>query len=371
MDHDLTSRPPRAAGFTPRVATHGTRRHQCGSVAAAAPPGTAKRIARGVMLGATALAAAGCMPEGFLITPAPASRKLVETTLVRESLLASAKIAVIDVEGILLNAHEPRLIGEGEHAVSLLTEQLDKARGDPAVRAVVLRINSPGGGVTASDLMHGEIERFRKTGRPVYAVMMDVAASGGYYVACACDEIYAQPTTITGSIGVIMQMVDLSGTLGKIGIKTDAITSGARKDAGSPLRSMTPEERELFQGIVNGLYERFVSVVVGGRPKLDEGQVRELADGRVFTAQQALDAGLIDGIAGMRDVIAKAKERVGAGKVRVVAYHRPLGYVANYYGGSPGPPPQAAEINLINLNLGELLQASYPQFLYLWSPGTR
>ncbi|MFQ5463141.1 MAG: signal peptide peptidase SppA, partial [Phycisphaerae bacterium] len=239
----------------------------------------------------------GCLDGGLLITPVSAKKALVEQVLQRDALFACNKIALIDVSGIILNAPEPRLIGTGKHQVSYVKEQFDKARKDPAVKAVILRINSPGGGVVASELIYDEITHFRKTThKPVVAVMMDVAASGGYYIACACDEIIAQPSTVTGSIGVIMQLFEFSGTMELIGITSDAITSGPNKDVGSPFRKMKPEEREILQSIVNDMYQRFLSVVDTGRPKLSTQQVRTLADGRVYSADQALKAGLIDRI---------------------------------------------------------------------------
>jgi protease-4 len=307
------------------------------------------------------------MPQGLLITPVSTHRDLVEETLASESLFALAKVALIDVNGIILNAPQPQLLGEGEHPVSLLTEQLDKARRDPAVKAVVLRINSPGGAVTASELMYDEIKRFRsQTGRPVVAVMMDVAASGGYYIACACDEIVAQRSTVTGSIGVIMQMFDLTGTMNKLGVRGDAIISGPNKAAGSPFETMTPDQRAIFEQIVDQMYEQFVDVVAQGRPHLTRERILELADGRVYNAQQALENGLIDRIASMRDTIAVAKQKSGAKSIRLVAYRRPLGYKPNYYAQAPQPGP--GDINLIKLDFPSWLRAASPQFMYLWVP---
>lgn len=311
--------------------------------------------------------ATGCSAPSLLVTPVSGRRELVQTELMRDSVFAIHKIAVIDVSGIILNAPARQLIGEGEHSVSLLLEQLDKARWDPLVKAVILRINSPGGAVVASELMHDEIEYFKKrTGKPVVAVMMDVAASGGYYIACACDEIIAQPSTVTGSIGVIMQMFDLSGTMDKIGLRSDAIVSGAHKDTGSPLRPMRLEERELFQRIVNDMYERFVAVVVAGRPNLDESRVRLLADGRVYTASQALENGLIDRIADMREAVECTKARAGIKHARLVGYHRPAEYKPNYYAAAP--PSAGGDINLLNIDLPSVLTSSTPRFMYLWAP---
>lgn len=312
------------------------------------------------------LGGTSCLPSSFLITPVSGRRELVETELSRDSLLARDKIALIDVTGPIQNAETFALFGGGDNPVSRLLEQLEKARRDPAVKAVILRINSPGGTVVASELMHDEITHFRQSGKPVVAVMMDVAASGGYYIACACDEIVAQPSTVTGSIGVIMLTVDVSGTMSLIGVKTDAITSGVHKDSGSPFRPMRPEERELFEGIVEDMYARFVKIVDEGRPNLDGARVRELADGRVYTANQALANGLIDRIAGLRETVESTKRRVGAERVRLVAYQRPHEYRPNYYAASPAPP--AVDLNLLRIDGGQFLPPG-PRFLYLWQPG--
>jgi len=308
----------------------------------------------------------GCMPSGgFLIRPVSANRDLDETVLSADSRWASAKIALIDVDGILMNMNKPGLLGDGEHPVSLLLEQLDKARRDPKVKAVLLRINSPGGSVTASELMHEEILHFRESGKPVVAIMTDVAASGGYYIACACDRILAHRSSVTGSIGVIMQLFDVTGTMVKIGVSGEAITSGRNKAGGSPFAPLTEEQRAIFQGVVDELYDGFVAVVVDGRPKLDEARVRELGDGRIYTAQQALDAGLIDGITTMRRAIADLKNRIGEDRIKVVAYHRPLGYKPNYYAGRP---VGRGDTNLLNIDLSGWPQRIAPRFMYLWAP---
>lgn len=321
-------------------------------------------------LACSALLAGSCMPEGILLTPVSARRDLVEETLLSEGLFVGDKIAVIDVEGLILNAGKPHLIGEGEHPVARLLEQLDKARRDRSVKAVVLRINSPGGSVTASELMHNEIVDFRRrTGKPVVAVLMDVAASGGYYVACACDRIVAQRATVTGSIGVLMQLFDFSGTMQKIGMQAPAVTSAPNKDAGSPFRKLTPDERAIFQLIVDEMYASFIDVVDRGRPNLTREQVLELADGRVYSATQALEAGLIDEIAPMRETLADLKQELGIGRVRVVAYRRPLGYRPNYYARAVSPTAARTQVNLINVDASSWWLPPTPQFLYLWSPG--
>ncbi len=319
-----------------------------------------------VMLAFTALA--GCGPQGFKITPVPADRSLEESVVMDDGGLFLPKIALIEVEGVLIDRERSGLFSEGENPVAFLVEKLDKAAKDKSVKAVVLRINSPGGSVTASDLMHSEVLHFKqktKGKRPVVAVLSNVAASGGYYVACSADEIVACPTTVTGSIGVIMQMINFAGTMTKIGVKAEAIKSGAMKDAGSPFREMKPEDREMFQGLVDNFYNRFVKVVATGRPKLTEEKVRQIADGRVWSAQQALELGLVDRIASLRETLADVKQKIGVKKMRVVEYHRPLGWKPNIHAEAPGGPPQ---VNLVNVVLPPDWIQPEPQFMYLWVP---
>ncbi len=328
------------------------------------------RFSAPLLLIALAAFAPGCAPPSLLITPVSSSRALVESVVLREDAWAARKIALIDVEGVISNAREQSLLGpSGENPVSLFQEKLDKARGDDAVKAVVLRINSPGGGVTASDLMHGELRRFReKSGKPVVACLMDVAASGGYYLACGADRIIAHPTTVTGSIGVIMMLPDFSGVMRRIGVDVVAIKSGPLKDAGSPFRAMKDSERPVFQKIIDAMYERFLDVVSRSRPALTRDRIRELADGRVYLADEALETGLIDEIGTLRAALDAAKGLAGIADrdIVVVQYARPLGYRPNIYSRSSDAP--AATVNLLNVELPPWLRGGHPQFLYLWSP---
>jgi protease-4 len=309
---------------------------------------------------------AGCAPVGsFKVSAIPEDQTLQEKVVYSDPGWVSDRVAVIDISGILMNAYEPKLLGEGEHVVSLAVEKINMAAKDKRVKAVVLRINSPGGSVTASDILYEEIKAFKKkTGKPVIAYFQDVAASGAYYLACAADEIIAERTSITGSIGVIMQMVDFTGTMTKLGIGSDAITSGPYKDAGSPFRKMRPEERELFQKLVDSMYQQFVDVVAAGRPKLTREQALTLADGRVYSAQQALDAGLIDRIATLEEAINIAKERAKIKAALTVVYHRPLAWRGNIYAQSP--VSSSPTVNLVNIELpGDWTKR--PRFMYIWS----
>jgi protease-4 len=279
-----------------------------------------------------------------------------------------AKIVLTDISGFLSDDTTSDLltIGSPPARVPLLVrirEELKKAAKDDKVKALVLRINTPGGTVTASDVIFRELELFkREKPVPVIAVMMDVAASGGYYVALAADSIMAHPTSVTGSIGVIMLTFNASGLLDKIGVTSNPIKSGERKDMGSPFRALTPDERGIFQAVIDDLHRQFVARVVERR-KLPEATARSLADGRIYTAEQALAHRLVDRIGYMPDALEAARQAAGITSARVVVYHRPRQYRATYYAEAQQPAlglsPTSALSSLISPG---------PKFLYLWMP---
>ncbi len=187
---------------------------------------------------------------------------------------------------------------------------LNEARKDPEVKAVVLRINSPGGSAAASQEIGAEVQRLRRAGKPVVASMGDVAASGGYWVAANADRIVANPATITGSIGVIMQLGNFEELYRKVGIDYEVIKSGAHKDMGSPARELTEKERTILQEMVNDIFDQFVEVVAEGR-NLPRDQVVNLADGRIFTGRQAERLGLVDQMGNFRDAVRLAARLAG------------------------------------------------------------
>jgi protease-4 len=251
---------------------------------------------------------------------------------------AKAKIALIDVEGVLSSEQSESLFGSKESQVVAMVEKLKLAEADPDVKAVVVRVDSPGGDVTTSDILYHELAGFKSRKKvPVVAAFMGVAASGGYYLASAADAIVAHPTSITGSIGVISLHVSLAGLLDKIGVKVEALKSGPNKDMGSPFRAITDEDRKLLQALIDQFYARFVGVVAEGRKgRLTEAEVRTLADGRVYTAQQALEAKLVDRIGYLGDAVAEAKTRARVDQAKVVLYSRRPGRIDNVYSASPG-----------------------------------
>lgn len=177
----------------------------------------------------------------------------------------------------------------------LIIDQLENALNDQTVAGVIMHINSPGGSVYASQRVAKKIKEVEEKGKPVYAVMQEMAASGGYYISAGCDKIYASNETWTGSIGVIIQSYSLEGLFDKYGIKEQNITTGKMKDAGSRGRDMSKEEKEYFQGLVDSAFKRFIKIVAEGR-NMSESEVKKLADGRVYDGSQALENGLIDEI---------------------------------------------------------------------------
>ncbi len=283
------------------------------------------------------------------------------------------KIAVIDITGVIVNADRPGLLSAGENPVSLLHEKLEKAANDRSVKAIVLRLNTPGGGVTASDLMYREVRRFReRSDKPVVALGMDVMASGGYYVACGADAIVAQPTSVVGSIGVIAQTVSVKPALERWGIASEAIVSGPNKAMGSPLEHMSDEHRALLQGLVDDFYERFATLVKTRRPGITEERFAEVTDGRVVSGDRALTLGLVDQVGDIYDAAALAKSLAGIERARLVIYHRPLDYAPSPYAAAPHAPTTGTQINLAQVNLpGSALSAGgdWPVgFYYLWRP---
>lgn len=205
-----------------------------------------------------------------------------------------------------INMEGPIFFGDGNNSVfapergaRVWVSQLNHAATNDNIKAVLLRINSPGGTVGASQELHNAVLRVRTAGKPVIVSVADMAASGGYYTAVAATRIFINPGSVTGSIGVIMSGFDASGLLEKLGIKYSAITSGTNKDAGTPYKPMSPEQRQLMQNLILNTYEQFLTAVAEGRGKSIE-ETRPLADGRVYTGQQAMQNGLADELGDMQ-----------------------------------------------------------------------
>ncbi len=315
-----------------------------------------------LLLPAAALLLSGCVTIQLLDGR---GKELIETTVHGD---AGPKILLVQIDGVISEtAPEPVfLLGTEDSTVARMREDLTRAREDASIAALLLRIDSPGGTATASDIIYSELVRYkRETGVPIVAQLMGTATSGGYYVAMAADRVIAHPTTVTGSIGVIFSGVNVAGLMEKLGVEDQTITSGEHKDTGTPLRRMTDEERAQIQSVLDDLHARFEQVVVQGRSGLDAKEVRTLADGRVFSASQAEASGLIDEIGDLEEAVARAEGLAGIPSSRVVTYHRPREWQNNLYTGPAVPAT-------VKLDLGLPPWAtSGPRFLYLWSPAAR
>jgi protease-4 len=313
-----------------------------------------------VLIAWAATSLAGCSLITVDFTPRihPLDEQTVEGS-------GTAKILLLDLSGVLSEETPSLTLTSPPPKVPLLArvrEELRRAEKDEHLKALIIRINSPGGTITASDILYREIRAFKEKKKvPVIAAIMDVGASGGYYVALAADRILAHPTSVTGSIGVVMLTLNAQGLLEKIGVAPLAIKSGGLKDAGSPFRPLTDEERAVFQKMIDEMFARFVGLIVESR-KIPEAQVRQFADGRIYTAEQARALGLVDRLGYLDDAVQMAKDAAGITEARIVMYHRPREYRSNYYSASPGPP--AAESALAHL----AALAAGPRFFYLWWP---
>ncbi len=214
------------------------------------------------------------------------------SVLERGGLPGGQKVAIVEVEGVIVDADS-------------IIQELNEHRDNPSVRAVVVRVNSPGGVVAPTQEIYAAIQRVRKSDKPVVASLGSVAASGGYYVASAADRIYANPGTLTGSIGVVMQMANVEGLLKKVGVEYVVVKSGQYKDIGNFARTMTPDERRILQAVLDDVYGQFVDAVASGR-KLDRETVLGFADGRIVSGQQAKQLRMVDALGGLDDAIEEA-----------------------------------------------------------------
>lgn len=273
-------------------------------------------------------------------------------TYIEEVITAGShneKIAIINLDGII-----------AAESFKSFKKQIKMAKKDQNVRAIIIRVNSPGGAVSESDNIHHLITQYKSnTYNPALCFMDGLAASGGYYSAVACDKIIASPTTITGSIGVIMGHFDLSGFLTeKLNITQTTLKSGEKKDWPSIFRALSQQEQDyLFEKVINPAYKRFVGLVEKGRPNLTAEQVKQLADGGVFFADEALDKGLIDDIGYIESAIASAVEMAKLENPTVVEYKKPFSFSELMSSQSKS--------NLFNVE--QIKQLSCPDLMYLWT----
>lgn len=237
------------------------------------------------------------------------------------------RIALVHIEGMISGSGGGGggLLGGGSFASSVeLCDQLYEIRDDDSVKAVVLRVNSPGGAAAASDEIYRAVLALRESGTPVVVSMGDVAASGGYYIASAADYIFANGATLTGSIGVVFSMYNWEEAAGKLGIADQTLTAGEYKDIGSPWRDMTGTEAALLTDLMTEVHDQFIVAVAEGRANLSEEQVREIATGMIYTGERGVELGLVDELGGLRAAEDKARQLAGVGSdVPVEPYRQP------------------------------------------------
>lgn len=305
----------------------------------------------------------GCAGPRITLFP-DASDPLREMTL---EGTAGERIALIPISGLITDAPKGRLVQRTPGLVQEVVSHLHLAEKDDRVKAVILKIDTPGGTTTASDMLYHEIASFKeRTGKKIVACMMNLATSGGYYISLPADVILAHPTTVTGSVGVILMRPEVSGLMEKLGVGVTVNKSGMNKDMGSPFRPVTPAEENLLQELADRLGQRFVDLVKQHR-RLDDQHLARVADARIFLAEDALAVGLVDRIGYLQDAIEAARQLADLDeKVRVVTYRRTYYPDDNLYNALTSEAGIAAMPQLVDAGLiGDLLTLN-AGFYYLW-----
>ena len=277
------------------------------------------------------------------------------------------KILLVSIRGLISDNPQKGLLSSSPSMVQQVVSQLKKAEQDKGIKAVLFKINSPGGTITASDLLYHEILSYKeRTKAKVIVCMMDMATSGGYYMSLPADMIMAHPTSLTGSVGVIFLQPKVMGLMDKLGLGVDVKKYGKNKDMGSPFRESTEEEQKLFQITINHLGERFTSLVQMHR-KLDPQALAEISTARLFLAEEALRLGLIDKIGYLSDAVKETKLLANlSGDSRVVLYSR-AEHPDDYLYSIAGVATEDSRLSLINIELPESLNLT-TGFYYIW-PG--
>lgn len=343
-----------------------------------------RRTASCASLALACLFLSACTPLTVSFELFGREKKLTET-VVDEDDRAVWKVAVIDIDGLIYDANLPALLAKGGNPADEIVARLNMAADDPGVKAVILRVNSPGGSVTGSDVVYSEIMRFKeKTGKPVVVSMSEVAASGGYYVSLAGDKIIAYPTTITGSIGVIIPTINFSNGLNRIGIVARSVKSGPNKDLANSLEPMRESQYAILQNLVDEFYANFKAKVKERRPNADMTRFDQATDGRIFSGREGVSLGLVDSLGGIHDAFDEAKILANIPSAKMVKY-RPEGAIrprSPYASANepmvapqmtqPGGTSGGTEINLLQINAQGLYPASGPApsaVYYLWLAG--
>ena len=283
---------------------------------------------------------------------------------------AKGKVLVIPLRGMISDAPKRQFIRSRPSMVQEFVSQLRKAEDDPEIKAVLLKIDSPGGSVIASDLIYNEIVTFkqRKEAKVVVA-MMGVAASGGYYISLPADFILAHPTTVTGSVGVLFLRPDVTGLMEKIGVDINVSKTGKNKDMGSPFRPATAEEKKITQDLIDQLADRFLDRIAQHR-KLDPKNLKEISSARIYLAHEALNLGMVDRIGYLDEAVIEAKKLAELpADAKVVVYRRTKYPDDNLYNTAISRH-EGGDLSIISLDIPGSLAPLQTGFYYLWHPGT-
>lgn len=296
----------------------------------------------------------------------PNYNKPFKEQVLQPAKAAQSKVLLIEVRGILNDDPDKSWLGEAPSLLDSVLMQLKKAEADERIRTVLLKLNTPGGSVTASEILYHELQAFQqRTGKKLYVQMMDVAASGGYYLALAADHIQAHPTSVTGSVGVVSLTPDLSGTLEKIGVGVNVYKSGESKDMGSPFRSATAEDRRLFQSLVEEMAQRFHRRVAEHRG-LSDAQMEEVKSARIYTGLAAHQAGLVDSLGYLSQAVEAACELGGLPPCEVVSYRYRTNDNAGLYSPSAQAPLPTGTQSVLQAPLLESTLQVRPGLYYLY-----
>jgi protease IV len=292
------------------------------------------------------------------------SEEMFAEEIIEEGDMLS-KIAVLSIDGVIQDTGDAESFFQSPlYNHKAFMEKLEYVKEAEDVKAIILQVNSPGGGVVESAEIHDKIKEIQKEAKkPVYVSMGSMAASGGYYVSAPADKIFASPETLTGSLGVIMQGINYSGLAEKYGVDFVTIKSGPYKDIMSPTREMTEEERKILQSMINNSYEGFVKVISEGRGMPVEA-VKKIADGRIYDGRQAKELNLIDGFGYLDDVIEKVRKDKKLGDAQVVKYTESMGFGSFFSMGAQKIMGKDAEMaGLMKL----LSQPNSPRLMYLYA----
>lgn len=277
------------------------------------------------------------------------------------------RIAVLDVSGVIEDTGEvDSIFATSGYSHRTFMEQLNEVKNDDTVKAVIIKVNSPGGGVVESAEIHDKIVEIQEEAdKPVYISMGSMAASGGYYISAPAHKIYATPDTLTGSLGVIMQGYNFAGLAEKFGVEVVTIKSGPYKDIMSSTREMTEEERKILQNLIGNSYNQFVKVISEGRG-MTESQVKKIADGRIYDGRQALENGLIDGHGYFEDVLEIVKEEQELSDPMVFSYSEDYGLDSLFYYGTQKLMSDDFDVEVSGL-ISALQDTYSPRLMYLYS----